>query len=99
MQTVAHDRDLNPTPASRGPSTARSRDTKENPDERGTFALARALRALHGHADDRPRRDDRERGAAVDPGGPRLLPVRPGLGGQLLPHRVRWTTAAGRTAR
>ena len=35
--------------------------------------LDRALRALRRHADDRARRDGRERRAAVDPGRPRLL--------------------------
>ena len=57
-------------------------------------ALGRAVRALRGNADDRPRRDDRERGAAVDPGGSRLLPERPRLGRERLPDRVRRPAAA-----
>ena len=60
--------------------------------------LDRPLRALRGHADDRARRDRRERRAALDPGRPRLLAVEPGLGRERLPDRVRRPAAAGRAA-
>ena len=44
------------------------------------LALAGAVRAVRGDADDRPRRDDRERRAAVDPGRPALLDARASRG-------------------
>ena len=66
---------------------------------RGSIPLDRALRALRGHADDRPRRDGRQRRAALDPGRPRLLAVEPRLGRQRLPDRLRRPAAAGRPAR
>ena len=49
--------------------------TSQTDDERPQ-ALARPLRALRRDADDRPRRDDRERRPAHDPGRPGLLPER-----------------------
>src|SRR3954449_10889506 len=55
--------------------------------------LGRTLRAHHRRADDRPRRHDRERGAARHPGRPRLLAVRARLGRERLPDRV-WRPAA-----
>ena len=61
--------------------------------------LARPRRALRRDAHDHPRRDDRERRAAVDPGRPRLLAVRPRLGRQRLPDRLRRPAAARRPAR
>src|SRR3954453_1782611 len=60
--------------------------------------LGRTLRAHHRRVDDRPRRHDRERGAARHPGRPRLLAVRARLGREPLPDRVRRPAAAGRTA-
>src|SRR5919198_1257346 len=53
-----------------------------------------ALRPLRRHADDRPRRDDRERRSAVNPGGPGLQPERPRVGRQRIPDRVRRPPAA-----
>ena len=61
--------------------------------------LAGALRALRRHADDRARRDDRERRAALDPGRPRLLAEQPRLGRQRLPDRLRRPAAARRPHR
>ncbi len=57
--------------------------------------LARPLRALRGDADDRPRRDDRQRRPALDPGRPRLLPEQSGLGDQRLHDPVRRVVVAG----
>ena len=54
---------------------------------------------MHRDADDRAGHDDRERGAAVHPGGSRVYPGRAGLGGQRVPDRVRRAAAAGRAAR
>jgi len=53
---------------------------------------------VHRDAHDRPRHDDRERGPAVDPGRPRVLPGQPGLGGERLSDRVRRAAPAGRAA-
>ena len=61
--------------------------------------LGRPLRPLRRDADDHPRRHDRERRPAVDPGGSRLLAVEPGLGGQRLSDRARRPAAAGRPGR
>ena len=58
-----------------------------------------ALFVLCCGPDDRPRRDDRERRAALDPRGPRLLRVIAGLGRQRLPAHLRRLPAAGRPAR
>ena len=58
--------------------------------------LAGAVRALRRPADDRPRRHDRERGAAVDQGRPELHAVEPRLGGERLPDRLRRPAAACR---
>ncbi len=52
-----------------------------------------------GHADDRARRDDRERRAALDPGRSWFLPGQPRLGRQRLPDRLRRAAAAGRPDR
>ncbi len=57
-------------------------------------ALDRPLRPLHGDADDRRRRDDRQRRPALDQGRPRLLAEQPRLGGQRLPDRLRRAAAA-----
>ena len=70
-----------------------------HPRRRRPLALDRALRALRRHAHDRARRHGRERCAALDPGGPRVLAVEPRLGRQRLPHRLRRAAAAGRPAR
>ena len=61
--------------------------------------LVGAVRALRGHADDRPRRDDRERGTALHPGRPRLLAEQPRLGRERIPHRLRRPAAARRADR
>ena len=61
-------------------------------------ALARADRPLPGRPDDRARRDDRERRAAVDPGRPRLLRDVARLGRERLPAHVRRLPAARRPA-
>ena len=77
-------------------------DRHRNPHRRRTDRpqpLARALRPVRRDADDRARRDDRERRAAVDPGGPRVLPEQPRLGRQRLSHRLRRAAAARRAAR
>ena len=58
--------------------------------------LGRARRRLPRAADDRARRDDRERRAALDPARPRLQPGEPDLGRQRLPGHVRQPAAAGR---
>src|SRR5919106_6168834 len=60
--------------------------------------LARPLRSLPRRSDDRPRRDDRERRAAVDPRRSRLLADVARLGGELLPADVRRLPAPGRPA-
>ena len=57
--------------------------------------MARADRALPRRPDDRPRRLDRERRAAVDPRGPRLHGVVARLGRERLPAHVRRLHAAG----
>ena len=62
-------------------------------------ALGGAGGALRGLPDDHPRPDDRERGTAVDPERPALLTVKPGLGRQRVPDRVRRSAAAGRPPR
>ncbi len=54
---------------------------------------------MRRHADDRARRDDRERRAALDPDRPRLLAVEPRLGRERLPDRLRRPLAAGRPDR
>ena len=68
-------------------------------DDRRPLALDRPRGAVRGHADDRARRDDRERRAALDPGRPRLQPEQPRLDRQRLHDRLRWTAAAGRAPR
>ena len=57
------------------------------------------LRPLRGDADDRSRRDDRERCAAVDPGGPWLRAERPRLGRERLSDRLRRSVVAVRPDR
>ena len=52
-----------------------------------------------GPADDRARRDHRQRRPALDPERPRLHPGEPDLGRQRLPDRLRQLPAAGRAAR
>ena len=61
--------------------------------------LGSPVRALRRHADDRARRDDRERRAALDPGRSWVLPDQPRLGRQRLPDRVRRPAAARRPDR
>ena len=61
--------------------------------------LARPRRPLPGRPDDRPRHDDRERRAAVDPQRPRLLADVARLGRQRLPADLRRLPAARRPAR
>src|SRR5918995_5632279 len=65
-------------------STIRPSQTRgTEADEFDTYregSLGRPLRALRGDAHDRPRRHRGQRGAAVDPGRPRLLTIRLGLG-------------------
>src|ERR687898_3644395 len=63
------------------------------------LTLARPRRALRRDVDDHPRPDDRERGAAGDPGRPRLHPVQPRLGGERLPDPLRRPAPAGRAPR
>ena len=65
----------------------------------GPSPLARALRPVRGRADDRARCHDRQRRAALDPGGPRLLAVRPRLGGERVPDPLRRAAAARRPRR
>ncbi len=55
---------------------------------RNTTTLDRPDVLCAGRADDRPRRDDRERRPAVDPGRHGLLPVQPGVGRERV-HRSR----------
>ena len=62
-------------------------------------ALAGAVCAVRRRADDRARRDDRERCPALDPARPGLLRRWSGLGGERLPDRLRRRAAAGRAAR
>src|SRR5215472_16973014 len=54
---------------------------------------------LRRGADDHPGSDHRERGPAVHPERSPFLAVKPRLGRERLPDRVRWHLAAGRTAR
>ena len=61
--------------------------------------LARAVRPLPRRPDDRARHDDRERRAAVDPGGPRLHGDLARLGRERLPAHLRRLPAARRPAR
>ena len=61
--------------------------------------MARPLRPVRGLPDDRPRHDGGQRRAARDPGGPRLQPVRPRVGRQRLPDRLRRSPAALRAPR
>ena len=70
-----------------------------NARDRRPLPLDRTRRALRRFPHDHPRRHDRERGAPVDPGRPRLLPVEPRLGRERLSDRVRRPAAARRTAR
>ena len=62
-------------------------------------ALGGAVRAVRGDADDRARRDRRERRAALDPGRPALLDLEPRVGDQRLPDRLRRPAPAGRAPR
>ena len=66
------------------PEDARRKVSDETPD-RPPQALAGAHGAVFGRPDDRPRHDDRERRAAVDPRGPRASP------------RPRWSGSSTRT--
>ena len=61
--------------------------------------LARPLRPVPGEPDDRPRRHDRERRAAVDPRRPRLLRDVARVGRERVPAHVRRVPAARRAAR
>ena len=61
--------------------------------------MARPLRALRGRADDRPRRDRRQRCPAQYPERARLQPGGPRLGGQRLPDLLRRPAAPGWAAR
>ena len=81
-----------------GPSDRRGSNHNRT-DRPRPHTLAGALRALRGDADDRPRRDHRQRRPADDSGQPRLLPERPRLGRQRLPDPLRWPAAAGRPPR
>ena len=54
-----------------------------------TATLAGPVRPLRRDADDRPRRDDRQRRPPDDSGGPRLLAERPRVGGQRVLDRIR----------
>ena len=64
-----------------------------------TEPLDRPRRPLRRDADDHPRPDDRERGAALDPERPRLLAVGARVGRQRLPHRIRRAAPARRPPR
>ena len=57
--------------------------------------MACPLCALRGHADDRARRDDRERRPAIDPGGPGLLADQPRMGRGRILDRFRRSVVAG----
>ena len=61
--------------------------------------LVRTDRPLPGHADDRPRLDDRERRAALDQGRPRLLVDLARVGRERLPADVRRLPPARRAPR
>src|SRR5260370_7188450 len=69
-----------------------------NPGQRPP-ALARPRRGLSRPAHDRPRLDDRERCAAVDPARPALQPGRPHVGRQRIPDHLRKPAAPGRPCR
>ena len=60
--------------------------------------MVRARHPVRGDPDDHPRRHDRDRRAARDPGRPRVHPGQPELGHGLLPDRVRRPAAAQRPA-
>ena len=64
---------------------------------RRSHPLARSLRPLPRQPHDRPGRDDRERRAAVDQAGPRVLGDLAGVGGQRVPADL-WRPAAARRA-
>ena len=68
-------------------------------DRRLPQPLARALRSLRRHPDDRARHDDRERRAAVDQGRPRVLRDVARMGRQRLPAHLRRLPPARRAAR
>src|SRR4051794_19774711 len=74
--------------SSRSTSTSSPGKQRRPPDDRPQ-TLDSPRRPLRRDAHDRPRPDDRERRASLDPARPRLQPVRPRLGGQRLPDRVR----------
>ena len=61
--------------------------------------LDRARRAVPRPADDGPRRDDRERRAALHPARPALLPGQPHVGDRRLPDHLRRLPAARRPGR
>ena len=88
------------TPAPSNPATPNDRTERRAgmTMERRT-PLARTDRPLHGRPDDRARHDDRERGAAVDQGRPRLLRGLARVGRQRVPAHLRRLHAARRTAR
>ena len=71
----------------------------QDPDADRPPPVDRPLRPVRRLPDDHPRRDDRERRPALDPGRPRVLPEQPGLGRQRLPDPVRRPAAARRPAR
>src|SRR5687768_2897629 len=54
-----------------------------------TATLAGPVRPMRRDADDRPRRDDRQRRPPDDPGGSWFLAERSRVGGQRVPDRVR----------
>ena len=76
-------------------TVARVRGLERPPSQSVARPVPGLQRAVHGH----PRRDDRERRAAVDPGRPEHVGVGPAMGGQRLHAHVRRLPAARRARR
>ena len=76
-------------------------ETKGRPDDEHelTRTLVGPSRPVPRRPDDRPRRDDRRRRAAVDPRGPRLLRRVPRVGRERVPDHVRRLPPARRPLR
>ena len=94
------------SPAPPMSSQMRAGQTREPPIRRGALMALDAktrwyalISPVRGHLDDRPRLDDRERRAAVDPRRPALLRDLARVGRERLPADVRRLPAAGRPAR
>jgi hypothetical protein len=97
--------DRKPTPTNRAPCGRSPSDDREPHRRQGGAgpareqAMARTVRAVRGRADRRPRRDDRERRAAIDQARSRVLTERSRMGAERVPDRVRGAAAAGRSHR